>query len=103
MRGCDQRGEKKEKEAAAGSHLAPGGREQGQHRLAWGRARTGPGGTLEGKQLLSNLPGARDSSKEAPHGSTVLPEMPRAAQVAFARTLDQQPMRGTGPSPGCCA
>lgn len=81
MCGCDQRGQKEEKEAAAGSHLAPGGREQGQHRLAWGRARTGPGGTLEGKQLLSNLHGARDNSKEHPTAllfSLKCPVLPRS-------------------------
>lgn len=48
----------------------------------------GPGGlpaSLEGKQLLSNLPGAGDSSKEHPTAPLFSLKPPSAAQVPFAQ------------------
>lgn len=71
-----------------------------QHGQAWGTPGGLPSGVRkgrEGKQLLSNLPGARDSSKGHPTAPLFSPQC--CPGLLCPKPLDQQPTRGTGPDP----
>lgn len=81
MRGHDQPGQEEEEEeaAAAGSHLTPGGREQGQHGLAqWGtRGIPGHPGREMAAAQPARSPTAGDDPEERPKAPLLPPNPPQ--------------------------